>query len=112
MELPFETKGLDDAVPSIDFSPTGSNDLQYSLERMDIDGNLSTIHKRDHVMTRCCPDFFRVLDDLDHFAKDTHDVAAEASVQDARSKLEKLVGKMDGLEPGFDRIAERSRGLL
>ena len=53
-------------------------------------------------------DFFRMLDDLEHFARDSQDQAAEVSVQEARSKLEKLVGKMDGLESGFDRIAERS----
>ena len=53
-------------------------------------------------------DFLRVLDDLEHFAKDAKDPAAEASVQEARSKLDKLIGKMDSLESGFDRIAERS----
>lgn len=29
---------MDDVVPNIDFSPNGSNDPQYSLERVDIDG--------------------------------------------------------------------------
>lgn len=53
-------------------------------------------------------DFLRVLDDLEHFAKDAKDLAAEASVQEARLKLNKLIGKMDSLESGFDRIAERS----
>ncbi|PIL23373.1 hypothetical protein GSI_14684 [Ganoderma sinense ZZ0214-1] len=89
-ELPFDVKAMDDVVPNIDFSPNGSNDPQYSLERIDID------------------DFLRVLDDLEHFAKDAKDPAAEASVQEARSKLDKLIGKMDSLESGFDRIAERS----
>ncbi|KAI1794419.1 hypothetical protein LXA43DRAFT_1116792 [Ganoderma leucocontextum] len=89
-ELPFDVKAMDDAVPNIDFSPNGSNDSQYSLERVDID------------------DFLRVLDDLEHFAKDAKDPAAETSVQEARSKLDKLIGKMDSLESGFDRIAERS----
>ena len=37
-ELPFEVKGMDDVVPTIDFSPSGSNDFPYSLERVDIDG--------------------------------------------------------------------------
>lgn len=31
------------------------------------------------------------------------------SVQEARGALDKLIGKMDGIESGFDRIAERSR---
>ncbi|RPD75615.1 hypothetical protein L226DRAFT_560124 [Lentinus tigrinus ALCF2SS1-7] len=89
-ELPFEVKGLDDSVPNIDFSPSGSNDSSYTLERVDID------------------DFLRVLDDLEHFAKESHDSVAEASVQEARAKLDRLIGKMDTLESGFDRIAERS----
>ncbi|KAI0754446.1 hypothetical protein C8Q80DRAFT_1350248 [Daedaleopsis nitida] len=89
-ELPFEVKGLDDAVPNIDFSPSGSNDSQYSVERVDVD------------------DFFRVLDDLEHFSKESGDAVAATSVQEARSKLDKLVAKMDNLESGFDRIAERS----
>ncbi|KAI0760334.1 hypothetical protein C8Q74DRAFT_1372225 [Fomes fomentarius] len=77
-ELPFEVKGMDDTVPNVDFSPSGSTDSQYSLERTDIDG------------------------------KEARDQAAEASVQEARAKLDKLIGKMDTLESGFDRIAERS----
>ncbi|TFK84892.1 hypothetical protein K466DRAFT_588523 [Polyporus arcularius HHB13444] len=89
-ELPFEVKAMDDAVPNIDFSPGGSSDSPYTLERVDID------------------DFLRVLEDLEHFAKEANDSVAEASVHEARSKLDKLIGKMDTLESGFDRIAERS----
>jgi len=50
-----------------------------------------------------------VLGDLEHFAKSTGDIAAMTSVREARVSLEKLIGKMDGIESGFDRIAERSR---
>ncbi|KAI0654388.1 hypothetical protein C8Q70DRAFT_925844 [Cubamyces menziesii] len=89
-ELPFEVKGLDDPVPSIDFSPQGNTDSAYSLERLDIS------------------DFLRVLDDLERFAKESQDGAALDSISEARSKLDKLIGKMDSLETGFDRIAERS----
>jgi len=49
-----------------------------------------------------------VLDDLERFARESAQSAALLSVQEARSGLEKLVHKMDGLEAGFDRIAERS----
>ncbi|KZT65321.1 putative peripheral membrane protein [Daedalea quercina L-15889] len=89
-QLPFETRGMDDPVPTIDFSPTGSLDLPYSLERPDID------------------DLLHVLDDLERFAEDSQDPAALSSVREARSSLDKLIGKMDSLESGFDRIAERS----
>jgi autophagy-related protein 11 len=37
-QLPFETRGMDDTVPTIDFSPSGSTDAPYSLEREDVDG--------------------------------------------------------------------------
>ena len=50
-----------------------------------------------------------MLDDLEHFARSSSDAAAIRSVHEAREGLEKLVGKMDGIESGFDRIAERSR---
>lgn len=36
--LPFDTRGMEDAVPTIDFSPSGGKDLAYSLEREDVDG--------------------------------------------------------------------------
>ncbi|KAH9836395.1 uncharacterized protein C8Q71DRAFT_762403 [Rhodofomes roseus] len=89
-QLPFETRGMDDPVPTIDFSPTGPLDLPYSLERPDID------------------DLLHVLDDLDHFAEASQDPSAVSSVREARASLDRLVGKMDSLESGFDRIAERS----
>ncbi|KAI0828603.1 hypothetical protein BC628DRAFT_1316368 [Trametes gibbosa] len=89
-ELPFEVKALDDLVPNIDFSPHGNSESPYSLERMDID------------------DFLQTLDDLEHFSLQTQDTAALDSIAEARSKLIRLIGKMDALESGFDRIAERS----
>lgn len=49
-----------------------------------------------------------ILDDLDHFAEASQDPAALSSVREARSGLDKLISKMDSLEAGFDRIAERS----
>ncbi|KAI0631177.1 hypothetical protein C8Q77DRAFT_1131798 [Trametes polyzona] len=88
-ELPFSV-GLDDAVPSIDFSPHGNSDVPYSLERKDI------------------ADFLHVLNDLKHFGQQSQDAAVMASVAEARTKLDKLIDKMDSLESGFDRIAERS----
>ncbi|CAL1699479.1 unnamed protein product [Somion occarium] len=89
-QLPFETKGMDDPVPSIDFSPSGSSESPYSLERGDVDS------------------LMKVLQDLEHFAEVSLDPVAKTSVRDARIGLEKLIGKMDSLESGFDRIAERS----
>jgi len=41
-QLPFDPKGMEDAVPSIDFSPSGGKDADslYTLERTDVSGTL------------------------------------------------------------------------
>ncbi|KIY47494.1 hypothetical protein FISHEDRAFT_45285 [Fistulina hepatica ATCC 64428] len=88
-QLPFDTR-MDDPVPLIDFSPTGGQESTYSLERKDID------------------DVFQILDDLDQYAHSVNDDVSIKTVQECRTALEKLIVKMDGLESGFDRIAERS----
>ncbi|KAF9530274.1 hypothetical protein CPB83DRAFT_763691 [Crepidotus variabilis] len=90
--LPFDTRGMDDPVPTIDFSPSGSTESYYSFERGDIDNLL------------------QVMDELDAFARArlNSDPAALSAVGDCRATLEKLIGKMDNLETGFDKIAERS----
>ncbi|KAG1745295.1 putative peripheral membrane protein [Suillus lakei] len=89
-QLPFDTKGMDDVVPTIDFSPSGSKDGSYSLSRGDIDVLL------------------QVLSDLESWARSSSDPVAMGSVQEARSAVDRLIAKMDNLEAGFDRIAERS----
>lgn len=105
--LPFDTKGMDDPVPTIDFSPTGSLDSPYALERVDVDGMCELFCCSPSKLT-FAPDLINVLDDLEQFAQSSNDSAAINSVQEARGALEKLIGKMDGIESGFDRIAERS----
>ncbi|KAK2461273.1 hypothetical protein APHAL10511_006800 [Amanita phalloides] len=87
-QLPFDTPGMDDPVPSIDFSPTGNPDSQYSLEREDVQGLLS------------------MFDDLGQHA--SQDPVALNAVKECRAGLDKLVSKMDSLESSFDKIAERS----
>jgi autophagy-related protein 11 len=37
-QLPFDVKGMDDAVPTIDFTPERVTDPPYPLERVDVDG--------------------------------------------------------------------------
>jgi len=41
-QLPFDPKGMEDAVPSIDFSPSGGKDADslYTLERTDVSSKL------------------------------------------------------------------------
>lgn len=50
----------------------------------------------------------QVLEDLEHFGSTSSDPAVLASIQEARSGMDKLVDKLNMLESGFDRIAERS----
>ncbi|KAH9171318.1 putative peripheral membrane protein [Lactarius sanguifluus] len=92
-QLPFDPKGMDDAVPSIDFSPSGGRDTDspYTLERADISNLL------------------RVLEDLERYAQSLkdNDVALN-NIRETRTNLQRLVDRMDALESGFDRIAERS----
>ena len=57
------------------------------------------------------PVLFKVLRELEDLARSDPNPSALISVQEARSSLEKHVQKMDNLESGFDRIAERSREL-
>jgi hypothetical protein len=52
--------------------------------------------------------FLQMVHDLEEYARMNSDPAILNSVQEARSALEKLGEKMDNLEAGFDRIAERS----
>lgn len=39
-QLPFEAKGLDDPVPTLDFTTALGSDVAYSLEREDVDGEI------------------------------------------------------------------------
>ena len=51
----------------------------------------------------------RVLSDLELYVETLPDGAlALASLREIKANLDKLVQKMDSLESGFDRIAERS----
>ena len=51
-----------------------------------------------------------MLDDLENYAKTSNDDVSLRAVNECKASLNKLIIKMDGLETGFDRIAERSRG--
>lgn len=112
-QLPFEVKGMDDTVPTIDFTPERVPDPPYPLERTDVDGSIprsdiTVSHLVDN-SRMAHTGLIMVLGDLEHFAKSTRDAAAIGSVKETRASLERLIGKMDGIESGFDRIAERSR---
>ncbi|KAF8966554.1 autophagy-related protein 11-domain-containing protein [Flammula alnicola] len=89
-QLPFETKGMDDPVPTIDFSPVGGLNSAYSFERADV----------DHLML--------ILAELETSARSSNAPLALKAVQECRVALEKQISKMDSLELAFDKIAERS----
>ena len=103
---------MDDPVPTIDFSPSGSSDFSYSLERSDVDGASSLFRVFCGVEGRDLTfqiGLFRVLEDLEQYARSRGDESALNAVIDCKGSIERLVGKMDSLETGFDKIAERSR---
>jgi autophagy-related protein 11 len=104
---------MDEPVPVIDFSPSGSTDSDYSLERVDVDGMLIVFSL---VVLYCLQVSFlvmmNVLGDLEQYAKSVNDDIALKAVNECRASLNKLIGKMDGLEMNFDRMAERSRGSI
>ena len=111
-QLPFDPKGMDDAVPSVDFSPSGSRDTDspYSLERADISSALQILAlRRMSDSSGMVPDLLRVLEDLERYAQSLQDNdVALSNIQETRTNLQRLVDRMDALESGFDRIAERS----
>lgn len=49
-----------------------------------------------------------MFSDLERFAHESPYPSALEAVKEARTALEKLIARMDTLESGFDRIAERS----
>ncbi len=51
----------------------------------------------------------RILEDLERHSQSLKDNGvAHANVRETRMSLQRLVDKLDALETGFDRIAERS----
>ncbi|KAF8887526.1 hypothetical protein BD779DRAFT_1526741 [Infundibulicybe gibba] len=75
-QLPFETRGMDDPVPTIDFSPSGSTDVSYSLERGDVESASFVSHPGE----------------LEEFANNNSSEGL-AAVHDCRGALEKLVAR-------------------
>lgn len=111
-QLPFDTRGMDDPVPTIDFSPSGGKDSTYSLEREDADSESCRVFRHECGRNLFGTEFLQVVHDLEEYARSNSNTTMLNSVEEARSALEKLVQKMDNLEAGFDRIAERSRMLF
>ncbi|KAI0035348.1 hypothetical protein K488DRAFT_83184 [Vararia minispora EC-137] len=84
-QLTFDLKGMEDAVPSIDFSPSGSSESDsYSLQRSDV----------DHVI--------HVLSDLETYVKtvEDRDVALAWLREIHASPPEEPVQRTDALESG------------
>jgi autophagy-related protein 11 len=57
-------------------------------------------------------DVLNVLDELESYARTSDAPTAAKAIAECRASLEKLISKMDNLELGFDKIAERSREFL
>lgn len=57
-------------------------------------------------------DVLHILDELESYARTSDAPTAAQAITECRASLEKLISKMDNLELGFDKIAERSREFL
>ena len=100
-QLPFDTKVVDESAPSIDFSPSGSLDSEYSIERTDIDGIMSL--NTQIFLVSSLVDFMKSLDGI------VQNMASDPKyVKETYESLVKLIARMDGLESTFDRFVERS----
>jgi autophagy-related protein 11 len=106
-QLPFDAKGMDDSVPTIDFSPVGPTDTPYTLERSDVDGKAVIYIICTASSAYRLPELLKLFDELEHFTQKSDPVAYE-SVRQTRQALEKAVAKIDAIEESFDRIAERT----
>ena len=67
-------------------------------------------HYVDDYFLSSYPALLQLLDDLKKYAESTKNDVSFHAVCECRAALEKLISKMDNLELGFDKIAERSRG--
>jgi len=56
-------------------------------------------------------DVLHILDELESYVRTSDAPTAAKAITECRVSLEKLISKMDNLELGFDKIAERSRGF-
>ncbi|KAL5523199.1 ATG11 [Sanghuangporus sanghuang] len=91
-QLPFEVRGLDDSVPTIDFSPSGGKDNDadpFPLERAEVEA------------------FMQLLDELDRKLLTDPRTSAH-SLKETRTALVKLIDRMDSIESSFEKVVERS----
>ncbi|EJD40137.1 hypothetical protein AURDEDRAFT_115945 [Auricularia subglabra TFB-10046 SS5] len=86
-QLPFEARGMDDPVPALELHTTAGDDsgAGYQLERADVMDYMHFVYELEKA-----------------YPPESNPVAQ------ARELLAKSLQKMDGLEIGFDRMAERS----
>jgi hypothetical protein len=64
-------------------------------------------HFESNFLFNCSAELLRLFDELEHLAQ-SFDADALAALRQTRAALDKAVAKMDSLESGFDRIAEKS----
>ncbi|KZO94210.1 hypothetical protein CALVIDRAFT_600136 [Calocera viscosa TUFC12733] len=104
--LPFELRGLDapeDPVPSLEITVLGAGEGEWQLGRGDVEGVLALVRELEGLPWPEASAGGSVYSYLDDDGGERVHPAAEA-----RQALEKLLTRMEGLEEGFDRLAERS----
>ncbi|KAF8527616.1 hypothetical protein BU17DRAFT_39351, partial [Hysterangium stoloniferum] len=91
-QLPFDAKGMDDAVPAVEMTSTGVGIINYTIERGDLMMLLEEIDKMEQ-------------------SQNSTDLISQFNVNslgETRSRLEKLIIRMDSLETTFDKMAEKT----
>ncbi|GJJ14937.1 hypothetical protein Clacol_009207 [Clathrus columnatus] len=90
-QLPFDLKNMDDPVPAMEVTSTGTTIGNYTIERTDLMMLLEEIDKMEQS---------QIGDPNENFNVN--------ALSETRSRLEKLIIRMDGLEITFDKIAEKT----
>ncbi|KZT60940.1 hypothetical protein CALCODRAFT_491878 [Calocera cornea HHB12733] len=109
--LPFELRGLEppeDAVPSLEITVLGAGEGEWQLSRADVDAVMQLVRELEAVPW---PEPVRGVGYAGLLQEDGGEGEGEERVHpatEARLALEKQLARMEGLEEGFDRLAERS----
>ncbi|KAF8591259.1 hypothetical protein K439DRAFT_1656781 [Ramaria rubella] len=91
-QLPFDAKGMDDAVPTMEITSAGASTSNYSIEREDLIALLDEVDKINQA----------------HCTKSQNGDANHNPLRESRLALEKLINRMDNLETTFDKMAEKT----
>ena len=102
---------MDEPAPTIDFTPTQGLELEYGIERPDVEGERVYCQYLIIDLTFQHLAYMELLDVLrTEFAK--HPGIGSSALLEIRDGLMKLITRMDSLEGLFERVVERSSEFI